>query len=72
MTNLNLHRTVAINLTASDSWIELAIESDDGSIEVNTFFGGYGDSDENKKLMVRNALVDLSNQIVHILQEEEA
>jgi len=72
MTNLNLHRTININLERSDNWIEFSLESDDGSIEVNTFFGGYGDDDQTKKLMVSNALIDLRQQIDQMLQEDEA
>ena len=70
MTNLNLHRTININLERSDNWIELAIESGDGALEVNTFFGCYSDTEETKKLMVSNALIDLRNQIDQILEEE--
>lgn len=73
MTNLNLYRTININLERSDNWIEFSLESDDKySIEVNTFFGGYGDDDQAKKLMVSNALIDLRQQIDQMLQEEEA
>lgn len=72
MTNLNLHRTININLERSDNWIEFSLESDNGSIEVNTFFGNSVDTDETKKLMVSNALIDLRQQIDQMLQEDEA